>query len=64
MAAGDLFEIVSTQMPEDAPGSLELEQYADIVAFVLRLNGFEPGSGELPADADALGTISLAPLGN
>ncbi len=62
--AGDLFEMVSTQMPEDAPGSLELEQYADIVAFVLRLNGFEPGSGELPADADALGTISLAPLGN
>jgi cytochrome c5 len=62
--AGDLFEMVSTQMPEDAPGSLELEQYADIVAFVLRLNGFEPGSGELPADAAVLETISLAPLGN
>ncbi len=62
--AGDLFEMVSTQMPEDAPGSLELQQYADIVAFVLRLNGFEPGGSELPADAAALETISLAPLGN
>ncbi len=62
--AGDLFEMVSTQMPEDAPGSLELQQYADIVAFVLRLNGFEPGSSELPPDAAALETISLAPLGN
>ena len=56
--------MVSTQMPEDAPGSLELQQYADIVAFVLRLNGFEAGSGELPPDAAALETISLAPFGN
>ena len=62
--AGDLFEMVSTQMPEDAPGSLALQQYADIVAFVLRLNGFEPGSAELPPDAAALETISLAPFGN
>ena len=56
--------MVSTQMPEDAPGSLDLEQYADIVAFVLRLNGFEAGSAELPPDAAALETISLAPFGN
>ena len=62
--AGDLFEMVSTQMPEDAPGSLELQQYADIVAFVLRLNGFEPGSAELPPDAAVLETISLAPFGD
>ena len=62
--AGNLFEMVSTQMPEDAPGSLELQEYADIVAFVLRLNGFEPGGLELPPDPAALETISLAPLGN
>ncbi len=62
--AGDLYEYVSTSMPEDAPGSLELQQYADIVAFVLRENGFEPGSGELPPDQTALETLSLAPLGN
>ncbi len=62
--AGDLFEMVSTQMPEDAPGSLELQQYTDIVAFVLRMNGFEPGGSELPPDAAALETISLAPFVN
>ncbi len=56
--------MVSTQMPEDAPGSLELQQYADIVAFVLRLNGFEPGGSELPADGAGLETISLAAFGN
>ena len=62
--AGDLFETVSGQMPEDAPGSLELQEYADIVAFVLRMNGFEPGGAELPPDAAALETISLASFVN
>jgi polar amino acid transport system substrate-binding protein len=62
--AGDLFGMVSTQMPEDAPGILDLQQYADIVAYVLRLNGFEPGSGELPPDEALLETLSLAPIGN
>ena len=62
--AGDLFDMMATQMPEDAPGVLGLEAYADLVAFVLRLNGFEPGSGELPADEALLESISLAPLGN
>ena len=61
--AGDLFDMMATQMPEDAPGSLGLEAYADLVAYVLRLNGFEAGSGELPADEALLETISLAPLG-
>ena len=36
----------------------------DIVAFVLRMNGFEPGGSELPPDAAALETISLAPFVN
>ena len=62
--AGDLFEMMSTQMPEDAPGMLGLEAYADLVAYILRLNGFEAGSGELPADEALLESISLAPLGN
>ena len=62
--AGDLFDMMATQMPEDAPGSLGLEAYADLVAYVLRLNGFEPGSGDLPADEALLETLSLAPLGS
>ena len=50
-------------MPEDAPGSLPPQQYVDIVAYILRMNGFEPGSTELPADAEVLKELSLAPLG-
>ena len=62
--AGDLYELVATSMPEDSPGSLEGGQYAALVAYILRLNGFEEGTGTLPADADALEAISLAPINN
>ena len=63
-SAGDLYDFIATSMPEDAPGSLPPTQYADIIAYFLQMNGFDPGSMELPADADALKALSLAPLGN
>ena len=62
-SAGDLYDFIATAMPEDAPGSLPPAQYAEIVAYFLQMNGFEAGSMELPADADALSELSLAPLG-
>jgi hypothetical protein len=43
---------------------LALTQYADLVAYILRMNGFETGTGELPADEAVLDGISLAPFGN
>ena len=63
-SAGDLYDFISNAMPEDAPGSLPPAQYADIVAYFLEMNGFEAGSTDLPADAEALGELSLAPLGS
>ena len=62
-SAGDLYDFIATAMPEDAPGSLPPAQYAEIVAYFLQMNGFEAGSMELPADADPLSELSLAPLG-
>ena len=35
-------------MPLDAPGSLSREAVADVVAFILRENGFPPGAADLP----------------
>ena len=61
--AGDLYELVATSMPEDAPGSLPPQQYADIIAYFLSMNGMDAGSAELPADAEALQGLSLAPFG-
>lgn len=53
----NLFEQVSTNMPQDAPGSLTPQQYADVVAYILQLNGVTPGDRELPADAGQLSSL-------
>lgn len=51
---GSLFEHISTAMPQDRPGSLSVEEYAAVVAYLLRLNGRPAGERELPADAELL----------
>ena len=61
-SVGDLFDHVSETMPEDAPGSLEPGQYADVVAYILRLNGAEPGPVELLPDPSALKAYGLGTL--
>ena len=40
---GDLFKIVKGTMPADNPNSLTAGQYADIVAFMLKANGYPAG---------------------
>jgi mono/diheme cytochrome c family protein len=54
-----LFDHVHTTMPEDNPGSLTPQQYADILAFFLKLNGYPEGKDELPAEAAALKDIKF-----
>src|SRR5439155_17319482 len=44
---GDLFKIVKGTMPADRPNTLEAPQYADIIAFVLKTNGYPAGSQPL-----------------
>jgi mono/diheme cytochrome c family protein len=56
---GELFERISQDMPQDKPGTLQPRQYADILAYVLSVNGFPAGSLELPADAARLKQIEL-----
>lgn len=50
----DLFTFVSTQMPKNDPGSLSAEDAADIVAYLLQMNGMPAGKAELYPDADSL----------
>jgi mono/diheme cytochrome c family protein len=54
-----LFEHMSATMPEDNPGSLKPQQYADVVAYFLRLNGYPAGKTELPGAADGLKAIAF-----
>lgn len=58
-SAGDLFTIMSMTMPETSPGSLADEDYADILAYLLRLNDYPAGDAELPADRSVLGAIAI-----
>lgn len=53
----DLLSRMQGTMPKDAPGSLGLDDYTNIVAFVLRRNGFPAGTQKLPHDTAALSSI-------
>lgn len=56
---GSLFRFVSSAMPYDNPGSLEVDQYLDAIAFVLQRNGYPAGSDPLVADAAVLDPVLL-----
>jgi mono/diheme cytochrome c family protein len=52
-SVGDLLEFVSANMPNGTPGSLDESTYRDIVALMLKSNGFPAGSSELRRDTSA-----------
>jgi mono/diheme cytochrome c family protein len=52
-SVGDLFEYVSANMPNGTPGSLDESTYRDIVALMLKSNGFPAGTAELRRDSMA-----------
>jgi mono/diheme cytochrome c family protein len=47
---GDLLQFVSTYMPNGTPGSLTESTYNDIVALILKSNGFPAGTTEVGRD--------------
>lgn len=54
----DLYYIIRSLMPNTAPGSLSRAQYADIVAYILKVNRYPAGESELvPKAADMKGII-------
>jgi hypothetical protein len=46
-------------MPPSAPGSLPVDSYADIIAYILEVNGFRAGSAVLQAGDEALNKMEL-----
>lgn len=61
LTLADLFERVHTTMPQDNPGSLTREQYADIVAFLLKQNGYPSGRTEVQDHSKDLKGIAFVP---
>ena len=55
----DIFDTIRSQMPEDNPGSLERQEYVDVVAYIFSLNAYPAGAGELPGDDDGLKKIRI-----
>lgn len=46
----DLLFIMRSFMPYNEPGKLSKQQYADIMAYLLKVNGFAPGTQTLSSD--------------
>lgn len=57
--AWDIFDVIRSQMPEDNPGSLERQEYVDVVAYIFSLNAYPAGEGELPGDDDGLKKVRI-----
>lgn len=57
---GDLFDRIGTTMPANMPGTLSPDATADLVAFLLEVNGYEPGAGRMPLEAAPLRSVRMA----
>ena len=55
----DLYSYIVTRMPKNEPGSLQPDEYADVLAYLLKLNELPSGSDPLPADSMALKKIRI-----
>ena len=56
--ASALYLYTSALMPPDSPGRYSPRTYADLVAYILKRNGFKAGA-PLPSDIDALDYLIL-----
>ncbi len=54
-----VYDRAQKTMPPAAPGSLPKDSYANIVAYILELNGFKVGNTQLDADGDAAAKMTI-----
>jgi mono/diheme cytochrome c family protein len=53
----ELQKRIKTTMPSDTVGIYDIQLVTDVIAFMLRANGFPAGTAELPKDAEPLKEI-------
>ena len=58
-SAFDMFEEIRSSMPQSDPGSLPKQQYADLLAYLFKLNGLPAGKNELGVASDSLKAIKV-----
>lgn len=59
LTALDLYSLISTTMPQEEPGTLSRRAYADIVAYLMQLNGLPAGPTPLTSDSTVLTAARL-----
>ena len=52
-----LFNRISNDMPSDNPGSLTKPQVAELIAYLLKYNGYPAGNNDLPAAPESLSQV-------
>jgi polar amino acid transport system substrate-binding protein len=61
LTIGDLFSFLSQQMPLNEPASLTHDQYAAIMAFILKSNGYPAGAKPLSYNVAKVSKVTLTP---
>lgn len=56
--ASAMFAFMTNAMPPNSPGRFSDSTYADLMAYILKRNGFQPGAA-LPSDLDALDHVLI-----
>jgi hypothetical protein len=51
--------MISGTMPADNPGGLKPQDYADIIAYFLKVNSYPAGTTELGSTKEAMGDIRI-----
>ena len=55
----DLFDLIRLTMPDDDPGALSREVYADLVAYILAVNKYPAGETEIGIESGPLKLIRI-----
>jgi mono/diheme cytochrome c family protein len=58
-SVGDLFKVMKQTMPADRPMSLSDATYGEILAYILKVNGYPAGSADLSTNPADLAAVSF-----
>lgn len=59
-SVGDRFAAIKETMPPNDAGNLPDENVRDIIAYVLKFNGFDAGSKSLPKSAGEMDALTIS----
>lgn len=59
-SVGEFLEKIRSEMPTDRPGQLSIENYQDVVSYILQKNSYPAGAAELSSEAALLDAITIS----